>query len=156
VATAELDAALGHSERVLLDSSTLIAFHSPLEQAHPLAEHLLRRIESESDRLRGSFSVVSAAEILVRPIRTGQERFTFMHTFLTQFPNLTVLPMDMVVAVQAASLRATTGIPLPDALVIASGLLAGCDALVTNDERWKRRLGPLFRQFRWIYLEDYC
>jgi predicted nucleic acid-binding protein len=156
MSTAALDASLGHSERVLLDTSTLIAFHSPLEHAHPLAEHLFQRIESESDRLQGFFSIVSAAEILVRPIRTGQERFTFMHTFLTQFPNLTVLPMDMVVAVQAATIRATTGIPLPDALVIASGLMAGCDAIISNDERWKRRLEPLFRQFRWIYLADYC
>ncbi|MBI3973648.1 MAG: PIN domain-containing protein, partial [Chloroflexi bacterium] len=100
--------------------------------------------------------VVSAVELLVRPLRTGQEKFTFMHTFLTQYPYLTVLPMDMTVAVQAATLRATLNIPLPDAVVIASGLLAGCEAIVTNDARWKRRGEALFRQFRWLYLEDYC
>jgi predicted nucleic acid-binding protein len=141
--------------RALLDSSTLIAFHSPAERAHPVAEHLLERIARPDDPLRGYCSVVSAVELLVRPIRTNQERFTFMHTFLTQFPNLTVLPMDLVVAVQAATLRATTGLPLPDAVVIASGLLAGCEAIVTNDSRWKRRGEALFRQFRWLYLEDY-
>jgi predicted nucleic acid-binding protein len=79
-----------------------------------------------------------------------------MHTFLTQFPNLTVLPMDMLVAAQAATLRATTGLPLPDAVVIASGVLSGCDAIVTNDGRWKQCGEALFRQFRWLYLEDYC
>jgi predicted nucleic acid-binding protein len=156
VATADLDAALGPVERALLDSSALIAFHSPAERAHPLAEHLLQRIARPDDPLRGYYSVVSAVELLVRPLRTGQERFTFMHTFLTQFPNLTVLPMDMVVAVQAATLRAATGLPLPDAVVVASGLLSGCDAIVTNDGRWKQRGQALFRQFRWLYLEDYC
>ena len=156
MAEADFDAALGGAERVLVDSSTLIAFHSPTERAHPLAEHLLRRIASDGDPLRGYYSVVSAVELLVRPIRTSQERFTFMHTFLTEFPHLTVLPMDVTVAVQAATLRATMGIALPDAVVVASGLLAGCEAIVTNDERWKRRGESLFRQFRWLYLEDYC
>jgi predicted nucleic acid-binding protein len=155
VGIAGLDAALGDAERVLLDSSALIAFHSPHERAHPVADHLLKRIGSSRDPLRGYYSVVSAIELLIRPIRTGQQRFTFMHAFLTQYPNLTDLPMDLTVAVQAANLRATTGISLPDAVVIGSGLLAGCEAIITNDERWKRRLEPLFRTFRWIYLEDH-
>ena len=151
----DLDAVLGGGERILLDSSTLIAFHSPHEHAHSLADHVLRRIASAGDPLRGYYSVISAVELLVRPIRTSQERSTFMHVFLTQYPNLTILPMDLTVAVQAASVRATAGIPLPDAVVVASGLLAGCEAIVTNDERWKKRLEPLFRTFRWIYLGDY-
>jgi predicted nucleic acid-binding protein len=155
VSDADLDVALGPTERVLLDSSALIAFHSPHEIAHPRAEHLLRRIESTVDPLRGYYSFVTAAELLVRPIRTSQERFTFMHTFLANFPNLTGLPLDMVVAVEAATVRAATGIALPDAITIASGLLAGCEAFVTNDSRWKARGAPLFPRFRWIYLEDY-
>jgi len=155
VPAAELDAALGSVERVLLDSSVLIAFHSPAELAHPLAEHLLARIAADDDPLHGSYSVISAIELLVRPIRTGLERFTFMHAFLTQFPHLTELSVDMVVAVQAANLRATMGLTLPDAVVVGSALLAGCEASITNDARWKQRGQPLFRQFTWIYLGDY-
>lgn len=151
----DLDTALGGAERLLLDSSSLIAFHSHLEPAHPLATHLLGRIERNEEALRGYYSVVSATELLIRPVRTGAVSFTFMHTFLTAFPNLSVLPVDLSVAVQAASIRATTGIRLPDALVIASGLLAGCEAIVSNDEQWQRRLAPLFREFRWIQLSDY-
>lgn len=64
--------------------------------------------------------------------------------------------MDMAVAIQAASLRASTNIRLPDAVVVASGLLAGCEAIVTNDGRRKAKLEPLFGNFRWIYLEDYA
>jgi predicted nucleic acid-binding protein len=155
VAIARLDTTLGDAERVLLDSSTLIAFHSPQEHAHHVASHILQRIASDQDPLRGYYSVASAVELLVRPIRTGQQRFTFMHSFLTEYPNLTELPMDLTVAVQAASLRAMTNLPLPDSVVVASGLLAGCEAIVTNDERWKRKLEPLFRGFRWIYLGDF-
>jgi predicted nucleic acid-binding protein len=152
---AALDAALGSDERILLETSSLIAFHSQAEAAHPLAAHLFRRIEQETDPLRGYYSAISATEILVRPLRIGMPQFTFMHAFLTTFPNLTVLPVDLTVATSAATLRALRNLPLPDALIIASGLLAGCDAIVTNDEAWKLRLEPLFREFRWLYLSDY-
>ncbi len=152
---AELDAALGDTQRALLDSSTLIAFHERQDPAHPLARHLLRRVEVESDPLGGFYSVVSAAELLVRPIRAGTEQLGLMHVFLTSFPHLTALPMDLTVAVQAATIRAATGLRLPDAIIVASGLLAGCEAIVTNDEQWHRRLAPLFRQFRWISLGSY-
>ena len=153
--TAALDAALGNAERVLLDSSALIAFHSSAEPAHHLAKHLLGRIERSEEPLHGYYSVISATELLVRPIRTGVSEFTFMHAFLTSFPNLDILPVDIQVATSAARLRAIRNIRVPDALVIASGLLAGCEAIVTNDDEWKRKLQPLFKEFRWLYLSDY-
>jgi predicted nucleic acid-binding protein len=143
-------------ERVLLDSSTLIAFHSPHEVAHPLAQHLLRRIELQSDPLRGYYSVMSAMELLIRPIRTGVQEFTFMHTFFSSFPNLTALPMDFTVALQAATVRATTNIRAPDAVIIASALLAGCEAIVCNDQQWIGRLSALFPRFTWIYLGQFA
>jgi predicted nucleic acid-binding protein len=155
VTAARLNAALGRTERALLDSSALIAYHQPAEPAHPLAKHVLVRIGNDADPLVGFYSMVTAAELLVRPIRAGAAEFTFMHEFLTGSPALRGLVMDLAVAQQAATIRATTGLRLPDAIVVASGLLAGCEAIVTNDEQWQRRLAPLFRQFRWIYLGDY-
>jgi predicted nucleic acid-binding protein len=150
-----LDAALGPAERVLLDTSALIAFHTHAERAHEAARHVLERIERTGDPLRGYYSVVSATELLVRPIRTGLAEFTFMHTFLTSFPNLGVLPVDLQVATSAATLRAMRSLRAPDALIVASGLLAGCEAIITNDEQWKRRLELLFGEFRWLYLSDF-
>jgi predicted nucleic acid-binding protein len=139
----------------LLDTSALIAFHTPSEAAHPLARHVLGRIGDDADPLRGYYSYLSAAELFIRPLRTDDAEFRFMHEFLLGFPNLTGLPLDMVVAVQTATLRATMNLRIVDAGVIATGMLAGCEAIVTNDERWKRRGEPLFPQFRWIYLDDY-
>lgn len=155
MSAADLDVALGDVHRILVDSSTLIAAHIATERVFPLADHLFRRVEREDDPLRAYISVVSAAELLVRPIRSGPERAGFMHQFLLEYPNLSMLPVDFQVAHQAANLRATTNAALPDALIVSSGLLAGCEAIVTNDERWRRRFQPLFREFRWIYLGDY-
>ena len=87
-----LDKALGTAERVLLDSSSLIAYHSKPEAAHALATHLMDRIEDEMDPLHGYFSVISAAELLIRPHRRGVAEFTFMHTFLRAFRTLWPCP----------------------------------------------------------------
>jgi predicted nucleic acid-binding protein len=151
----DLDRALGDAQRALLDTSAFIAFHTPAEPAYRLARHVLERIGESTDPLRGFYSHLSAAELFIRPIRTSDARFRFMHTFLEEYPNLTGLPLDMIVAVQTATLRATLNLPVVDAAVIATGMLASCEAIVTNDERWKRRGPPLFPQFRWIYLDDY-
>ena len=150
-----LDAALGSVERVLLDTSTLIAFHSPHERVHSLAIHLMSRIQSDTDPLCGYYSAISAAELLVRPVRTGVENFTHMQDFLTGLPHLSILPADLAVAAQAANARAIARMDLLDALIIGTGLVCGCEAIVSNDERWKRRMEPLFAQFRWIYLGAY-
>ena len=151
----DLDAALGARERILLDSSALIAFHSPHEAAHPLAAHLLRRIEDDGDLLVVYYSTVTAVELLIRPIRAGLQQFGFMHTFLAQYPHLTGLPLDLTVAVHAATVRSATGVALPDAIVIAAGMLAGCEAVVSNDREWSKKVAPFFRQFQWLCLSDF-
>ena len=48
---AELDRALGEAERLLLDSSSLMAYHAAHERTHALAAHLLGRIARDDDPL---------------------------------------------------------------------------------------------------------
>jgi predicted nucleic acid-binding protein len=155
VTLASLNAALGTAERILLDSSTLIAFHERLERAHPLARQLLERIANATDPLHGYCSVISASEILVRPIRASDAAYRAMYLFLTEYPNLNLIPVDLVISIEAATVRSMTGVRLPDALIVATGLLSNCEVIVSNDERWKRQFEPLFPQFRWLYLGDH-
>lgn len=153
---ARLDEALTGAGRALLDTSSLVSFHNRAEVTHELARHILRRIERDDDPMQGLYSVGSAAELLVRLFRASATQVAFLHTFLSSFPNLTVLPVDLTDAIQAATIRAGTNLRLPDAIIVASGMLAGCDAIVTNDEASHRRLAPLFPMFRWLYLADYA
>lgn len=155
MASADLDLALADATRVLLDSSTLIAFHSPQEYVHQLARHLLGRIENVADPLTGYCSAVSAMELLVRPIKAGHPALAYMHTFLSSFPNLTILPVDLQVATQAATLRAMVGLKSPDALIVGAAMLANCEAVVFNDEEWGKRLSPRLPRYKWIYLRKY-
>ena len=155
MAIADLDRAIGDARSVLLDSSTLIAYHSPLEAAHPLATHLFARMAARDNPLVGHCSMVSASELLVRPIRAGGLARIMLHRFLTESPNLVLVPVDLFAAMQAANLRSIATIRLPDALIVASGLLSRCEVIISNDERWKRQFAPLYPQFRWLYLNDY-
>lgn len=154
--TERLDHDLTGVTRVFIDTSACIAYHSTAELAHPGARHLLGRIAASDDQLIGYISTVSAVELLIRPVRAGGSDLTYMHAFLRGFPNLHILPVDLDVALQAANVRALTRLPLPDALLISSAVLAGCEAVVTNDQSWGRRLAGHFPRFRWLYLADYA
>jgi predicted nucleic acid-binding protein len=148
----DLDAAVGDAHRAFVDSSACIAYHSTTELVHPLARHLFGRIASPLDPLGAYISVVSVAEMLIRPIRTGGHDLSLVTDFVRGFPNLTVLDVTLDIANQAATIRALTRLSMPDALLVGTALLSGCEAIVTNDREWARRLTPLFPQFRWIYL----
>jgi predicted nucleic acid-binding protein len=149
---ADVDAALGDTHRAFIDTSTCIAYFSTAEAAHAVARHLFDRIADDADPLIAYLSIVSVSEMLVRPIRAGQPRLGLVHQFIQTYPNLQILPADFEVALQAANIRALTRLALPDALLVGTALLSGCEAVITNDERWSRRLAPLYPQFRWISL----
>lgn len=53
------------------------------------------------------------------------------------------LLLDLAVAQEAASLRATHRFSSPDALVIATGIVGQVGHLVTNDRDWPSKLRPL-------------
>jgi len=134
------------------DDRTVVLVRKPRKWAEEMAGLLFRRIEDPAGPVHGYCSVVSAAELLVRPIRAGSAQMTNIHEFLTSYPNFTALPVDLIVAVQAANVRAATNLGVPDSIIVASALLAGCDAVVSNDARWIRRCAPLYPRFQWVHL----
>jgi predicted nucleic acid-binding protein len=151
-----LERSLGGAHRIFLDTSACIAYHSTAEPVHRLARHLFGRIADPSDPLTGYLSVITAAELLIRPIRAGGADLTFMHTFLRAFPNLTALPVDLDVALEAANIRAVTRLPMVDAMLVASALLSATEVIVTNDRDWYTRVQGAFPRFRWIYLAGFA
>lgn len=98
--------------------------------------------------------MVSIAEVLVRPLRGGPpEEYHHFLDFVTRFPNVSTPPVDVPVAQEAASLRATYGLAMPDALIVATGIVAQVGYIVTNDQRWERKLQPLSRRLSVVYLD---
>jgi predicted nucleic acid-binding protein len=140
---------------VLLDSSALLAFYTAHERAHPLAKHLLGRIEQDLDPLEAWCSTVTLMELLARPTMAGPQVAGAMLTSLTQFPHLHLAPVDEAIAVQAAVLRAREKLGPADALVVATGLVIPCDVIVSNDDAWQRRLAARYPQIHFLYLDEF-
>lgn len=152
MASHALDQALSGAHRIFLDTSTCIAYHSAAESVHPLARSLFGRLADADNPLVGYLSVLSAMELLIRPIRAGGTDLSFVHTFLRGFPNLNLLPVDLDVALEAANIRAFARLSVPDAILVGSALLSGCEAIVSNDRDWHERMQAHFPRFRWVYL----
>ncbi len=130
------DALRGHSV-VGLDT---MAFIYLLENNETYAKPIDRLFdEIEGGRLKGVTSTISLMETLVQPKRVGDSDLADDYFYaLTSFPNLTLRPMDTLVAVEAAGLRARYGLKSPNAIQLAACITGGADVFVTNDADMKK------------------
>lgn len=84
-------------------------------------------------------SVITLTEVLVMPIQTGHTQYQQEYRdMLLNTANITTQPVSAPIAERAAHLRARYRLRTPDALHIATALVAGCDAFLTNDLALKR------------------
>ncbi len=141
---------LAEISSVALDSNVLI-YH--LEGLHPFVELTMALIaEMAAGRLRAVISTVSLVELLVGPHSEGSKRkVKAAREFVEGLPHGDIGPVDLAVAAAAAPLRAR-GIRMPDALILATALVAEADAVITNDRRLK---SPQAGRLRVFLLDDY-
>lgn len=96
-------------------------------------------------------SVISEAEMLVKPLREGDVRQAERIEVLFQAPeHVEVWPVDRKVAHRAAYLRARLGLRLDDAFIVATAVEGSCDALVGNDSLCARRVTDI----PYVYLDE--
>lgn len=92
---------------------------------------------------RGEFTLVTSwisfAEALIRPLQTGNTvEEAGYRAFFVPSAHFEILPVDGHIADQAAAIRATHRLKLPDAIHIATGMAAGCDFFLTGDGEWAK------------------
>ena len=110
-------------------------------QEHPRYVEATQRILESWERgsPRGVTSVISLAEVLVKPLRDGNEAAAAEYLrLLTSFPNLELIELDRQIAEAAARLRAAHGLPLPDMIQVATAVSRGATGFVTNDPGFRR------------------
>lgn len=84
-------------------------------------------------------SVITLTECLMKPLRDNDTNLvTAYNAMLRSTRRVRLEPVDVTVAGRAADLRAKYNLRTPDALHIATALVAGCDAFLTNDLALKR------------------
>ena len=133
---ASLEAAIAEGASLVIDTSVVLAYLDGTEAVSPAATYVFDELVRPG-RNPASLSGVTVTETLVRPFGAGSAALIgAIETFLRRFPNLLVIPIDYAIAREAARIRAATGLPTADAMVIATGVVGGADTIVANDARW--------------------
>ncbi|MDX1251746.1 MAG: type II toxin-antitoxin system VapC family toxin [Gammaproteobacteria bacterium] len=136
--------------RVFLDSAVLIYFLEENPRYLPSVNALFKRIAERG--LYGIASYLTLMEVIVKPLKEKRpdlvERY---RDILLNNDSLTVFPMERVVAEKAATLRAShQNLKTPDAIQLATAMVHGTDAFLTNDNRL-----TAVRGIRVIVLDDH-
>jgi predicted nucleic acid-binding protein len=115
----------------------------------PLTEPLFEAIDR--GEILAELSVLLAGEVLAGAKKAADNEMLlrYGHIF-SEFPNLTLHDADMRVMEKMSDLRVAYGLKTPDAIHVATALLHGAQAFVTNDAELKR-----VNELDVLVLEDY-
>lgn len=149
-----LESAIPVGEQILLDTTSLAAYLDRTESVHPVALHILDAFVA-SGRNEAVVSMVTMMEILVRPLRSSPPGNRTVLSFVRHHPNLETVPLDLQMALEAASLRASYRLRPPDALVVGTAIACRVSHLVTNDHAWAASLAPLAARIGVVTLSDF-
>jgi len=103
----------------------------------PLTRILFKRIETGKNKAVSS--MLSLIEVLTHPYRKGRKDLALLYRgLLTDYPHLTLWPLDQETAELSASIRAHYNVSTPDAIQLATALRQGATAFITNDQQLTR------------------
>lgn len=121
-----------HGQTVGLDTAPLIFFIEQHEAYIELVRPLFAALAE--GRLRAITSTVTLLEVLVHPLRHGDESLAHRYNdILLSSPNISTLPVTYAIAQEAAELRARYNLKTPDAIQLAVSIGQGASVFITND-----------------------
>ena len=129
--------ALKGVRQLALDTASLIYFVEKHPDYYPLMQAIVDKVDTGDLVATGSTLVL--AEVLVQPFRVGNTDLAQKYEgILSGSRSFGLLPVSSTVARQAATIRATYNLRLPDALHAATALVSSSDAFLTNDVTFRR------------------
>ena len=122
--------------KVYLDTNIVIY---AIEGFADLANQIQALLQALDDaQIIAVTSELTLAEALIKPLKDqNQPEQQAYKRFLTPTSVLQVVPISKEILEEAARLRATTKLKLPDANHLATATLNGCDCFLTNDDSFK-------------------
>ncbi len=125
---------------IALDSSIFIYHLEDHPRYAPLTEIIFDALEKGMNT--GITSYLTLMEIMTKPKAEGLLQVARDYEYyLTTFPNLTFYEMGLEIARKASDLRAAERIKSPDAIQLATAILCGAAAFLTNDRIFDRVKG---------------
>ena len=132
-----LDDALRGVALLGFDTPPIIYFIEQHPVFGPISLEVFQRI-ARGD-FEGRTSVITLTETLTYPKRThDRAQESAYQALLLRTPNFLSMPTTSRIAERAADLRARYNPRTPDAIQLATVIVAGCDAFLTNDLALRR------------------
>lgn len=132
-----------------MDTAPLIYYLEGDDVRAPLVRLLL--VGATQGRYSLVVSAVTEAELLVAPLRRKDEAARAAVGDLLDGEAISkVEAVSREIARRSAQIRAETMLRLPDAIVAATALDAGCSALLGNDSKFRR----LKEKIAYLHLDD--
>ena len=94
----------------------------------------------QGGRLTVFASALTEAELLVRPLRDRNVDAVQRIGDLLSEPGIHVVEVSRRIARHGARLRSHNSLKLADAIIVATAIETGCEAIVGNDHPWASRL----------------
>lgn len=121
-------------KHLFLDSCVLIYFLEGNDEFGPAAKKLLAKVEKGA--LKASFSTLTLTELLTGPYRAKNDLLALeYHALLYHFPNLSLVDINLDIAVEAARIRGTYNYSTPDSLLLSTALQVKATAFITTDRK---------------------
>ncbi len=124
-------------ERIGIDTAPLIYFI----ENHPVYADVVAPVFELIDdgSIVAVSSVITITEVLSQPLKLARRDVENAYRqILLEHAHFDLLPVTIEIAERAAQLRAQYNLRTPDALQIATSLVAGCHAFLTNDIQLRR------------------
>ncbi len=129
---------------IVVDANVFLNVKNKEEPFYSYSEQLLNSIDE--GRNRAVLSTIIIAEICCGFYLTGESRDKddfILHISSSQ--NYRVIDVNTLIADQAAYVRSTTGMKLPDAIIVATGIVGKARGVVTNDKDSFKKATKLIR-----------
>lgn len=124
-------------EHAYLDANTVIYMIEGYAHYTNLQAGLL--IPLDQGDFIATISEITLVETVVGPRKAGDfATEADYRAFLTPSSYLTINPITVAVLEKVIELRAKYSFKIPDAIHLATGILAGCTVFVTRDAAWEK------------------
>ncbi len=128
---------LTRGQSLFLDTAPLIYLFEEHDEYLPVVQQILDEAHDNGADL--VTSMVTYIEILTAPLRAGANVLAARYReYLTNSEGLSIYPLNVGVADEAARLRAEHGLRTPDAIQMATATTCGADYFLTNDRQLSR------------------
>jgi predicted nucleic acid-binding protein len=118
--------------RLYLDANVFVYIVEGFEMYKEALGALLR--DMDEGRVVAITSELTLAEVLVKPIQTGRADLVRAYeTMISPGRGREIMPVSRDILREAARLRASTSLRLPDAIHVATAKLSNCHSVITND-----------------------